>query len=295
MSPQSDVARSEFNHTVEEYYDRTVTLYEELWGEHVHHGYWDPGASPGAGADRHAASERTVYELAAFARVPAGAYILDAGCGIAGPALHLAREYGCRIDGITLSSAQVVRGEERVRAAGLAGRIHRRQLDAVNTDYPDDTFDMVWALESPEPMPDRKAFLAEALRVLRPGGTLAVSAWCIRDSELSAEDDKILRRIYHHQAIPSLVLLEEYERLCWSVGFSDVQVVEWSDAGRNTWDTEFTLVQDLGRDRSFAMALARSKGVGVLGFFYAIPLMKKAYDRGLMRYGAFRGTKPPPH
>ncbi len=281
------------NQAVERYYDSTIDLYEGLWGEHVHHGYWDLGESPAAnGPDRHAASERTVSELAAFAAVPAGSYVLDAGCGIGGPALYLARQLGCRVEGITLSSQQVTRAAQRAREAGLADRLSFRQLDAVHTDYPDGSFDVVWALESLEHIPDRAAFLAEALRVLRPGGVLAVSTWCVRDGQLDADAEALLSQIYKRQAIPSLPPFGLYARICHEVGFQGVRVADWTAFVCNTWDTNFAGVQPLGPDGSFLRDVARAKGSDVLRFFYAIPLMKQAYEDGVMHYAAITATKP---
>jgi tocopherol O-methyltransferase len=84
----SAVVEPGLNSAVERYYDTTLDLYEELWGEHVHHGYWDPGERPGInGADRHAATDRLVHELVAYADIQPGSKILDIGCGIGGPAL----------------------------------------------------------------------------------------------------------------------------------------------------------------------------------------------------------------
>jgi tocopherol O-methyltransferase len=43
----------DLNRTVEQYYDSTMELYEGLWNEHIHHGFWDPDESPtGHRADR---------------------------------------------------------------------------------------------------------------------------------------------------------------------------------------------------------------------------------------------------
>jgi tocopherol O-methyltransferase len=278
---------------VEKYYDTTLDLYEELWGEHVHHGFWDPLERPGdAGADRHAATDRLVRELVAYAGIPAGARVLDVGCGIGGPAMYLADPLGCTVEGITLSAAQAARANEKARAAGVDDRARFVQRDALSTGYPDGSFDAVWALESLMHIPDRPAFFAEALRLLRPGGTLAVGTWAVRDGELSPDENELVRQILHHQVMPSFSSLEEHERLGRSAGFVDVASIDWSRHVANSWDPEFALVQRPDRGRSTMMELARDRGVDVLGFFYAGPLMLKGYATGAMTYGALRATKP---
>jgi tocopherol O-methyltransferase len=164
------------NAAVERYYDTTLDLYEELWGEHVHHGFWEPGERPGDdGADRKTATDRLVRELVSFGQIPSGARVLDVGCGIGGPALYLAGEVGCTIEGITLSASQAQRATEKAAEAGLAGRTNFRQQDAMSNDYPDESFDAVWALESLMHIPDRKAFFAEMFRLLKPGGRIGIS------------------------------------------------------------------------------------------------------------------------
>ncbi|OLB80371.1 MAG: methyltransferase type 11 [Actinobacteria bacterium 13_2_20CM_2_71_6] len=286
-------AESELNEAVERYYDTTLDLYEELWGEHVHHGFWDPGERPGInGADRHAATDRLVHELAAFAGIPAGARVLDVGCGIGGPAMYLAGPLGCTVEGISLSAAQVARAQEKARAAGVADRATFRQLDALSTGYPDGSFDVVWAMESLMHIPDRVAFFAEMLRLLRPGGILAIATWSVRDGESTPEEDELIQQILHHQVMPSFSSLEEHERLARQAGFEEVRIVDWSGAVRNSWDPDFALIQQFERGRRYMMELARDRGVDVLGFFYAGPLMLKGFDCGIMTYGAVRATKP---
>jgi tocopherol O-methyltransferase len=283
------------NTAVERYYDTTLDLYEELWGEHVHHGYWDPGERPGVnGADRHAATDRLVHELVAYAGVPVGAAVLDVGCGIGGPALYLAGALGCTVDGVTLSALQAARATEKARAAGVADRARFHQADALSTGYPDDSFDVVWAVESRMHFPDRAAFFAEALRLLRPGGLLAVATWSVRDGALTAQEDDLVRQILHHQVMPSFSSLEEHVRLARAAGFAEAATVDWSDAVANSWDPDFALIEQYERTRPAMMKLGRERGVDVLGFFYAGPLMKKGFDTGVMTYGALRAVKPGP-
>ena len=285
---------SRLNAAVGRYYDTTLDLYEDLWGEHVHHGYWDPGETPGAnGADRHAATDRLVRELVSFAGVPPGSSVLDVGSGIGGPALHLAGALGCTVDGVTLSAAQVERARQKAEAAGLAGRARFRQVDAMCTGYPDASFDVVWALESVMHMPDLAAFFAEALRLLRPGGVLAVANWTLRDGGLDAGEQALVGQILRHQVIASFASVPEHERLAHAAGFTAVVTADWTKAVANSWDPGFAGVPEVGGPRAMR-ELARDRGVDVLGFFYAGPLMLKAFDTGVMTYSVLRAVKPLP-
>ncbi|WP_328917661.1 MULTISPECIES: methyltransferase domain-containing protein [unclassified Streptomyces] len=290
MEPGID---SGLNTAVERYYDITLDLYEDLWGEHVHHGFWDPGEVPGVnGADRHAATDRLVHELVAFAGVPAGSKVLDVGCGIGGPALHLAGPLGCTVEGVTLSTLQAARANEKAQAAGVADRARFQVLDGLATGFPDESFDVVWALESLMHIADRPAFFAEALRMLRPGGILAVGTWSVRDGELDEAEQDLVRQVLLHQVMPDFSSLEEHERLAGAAGFADVSFVDWSKAVANSWDPTFAQIERFERGRAVMRDLARERGVDVLGFFHAGPLMKKGFDTGVITYGALRAVKP---
>lgn len=281
------------NTAVERYYDITLDLYEDLWGEHVHHGFWDPGEIPGVnGADRHAATDRLVRELVEFTGVPPGSTVLDVGCGIGGPALHLAGAMGCTVEGVTLSARQAARAGEKAQAAGLAGHARFHQLDALATGFPDASFDVVWALESLMHLSDRPAFFAEALRLLRPGGILAVATWAVRDGELADDERDLVRQILQHQVMPHFSSLEEHERLARAAGFADVSGVDWSKAVANSWDPSFAQIARYDKGRTEMRRLARERGVDVLGFFHAGPLMTKGFETGVITYGALRAVKP---
>jgi MPBQ/MSBQ methyltransferase len=54
-------------------------------------------------------------------------------------------------------------------------------MDALKMDFPDNYFDLVWACESGEHMPDKKLYVEEMTRVLKPGGTIVIACWCQRE------------------------------------------------------------------------------------------------------------------
>ena len=144
-------------------------------------------------------------------------------------------------------------------------------------------------------IPDRAAFFAEALRLLRPGGTLAVGTWAVRDGELTAEERRLVDLVLKHQVMPSLISLEEHARLAGAAGFAEVSFADWSANVANSWDPRFAQVASLEEGGPALMRrLARERGVEVLGYFYAGPVMLKGFESGVVTYGALRAVKPGP-
>ena len=66
--------------TVANHYDDLDSFYREIWGEHVHHGFWTTGAeSP------EIAVQRLVESVAEKAQIEPGDRVLDIGCGYGAP------------------------------------------------------------------------------------------------------------------------------------------------------------------------------------------------------------------
>lgn len=61
------------------------------------------------------------------------------------------------------------------------GNVKFQVMDALAMEWPDESFDLVWACESGEHMPDKKKYVEEMVRVLKPGGTLVIACWCQRE------------------------------------------------------------------------------------------------------------------
>jgi demethylmenaquinone methyltransferase/2-methoxy-6-polyprenyl-1,4-benzoquinol methylase len=99
--------------------------------------------------------------------------ILDVATGTAGVAIALARETDARITGVDISVEMLARGRERVRAAGLDGRIGLELGRAEDLGFGAGSFDAVSFTYLLRYVADPRVAVAELARVLRPGGLMA--------------------------------------------------------------------------------------------------------------------------
>ena len=84
-------------------------------------------ARPGLTLDEAQAAKKA--HIAAKLMLQPGQHVLDIGCGWGGLALTLARDYGVRVTGVTLSENQLARAQARARQAGLADRVQFHLMD----------------------------------------------------------------------------------------------------------------------------------------------------------------------
>ena len=126
-------------------------------------------------AESAATPEASARYLAELAGVRPGDHVLDAGCGVAGPAMIIAQAVpDVVIDGVTVSEVQARLARESIGKAGLADRVRVHLADFCHLPFPDASFDVALYLEVTGYAPDRSALYRESARVLRPGGTAYV-------------------------------------------------------------------------------------------------------------------------
>lgn len=111
--------------------------------------------------------------LGMAAGIGATDHVLDAGCGIGGPARHLARGFGCRVTGVDLTPEFVDVANELTRRCGLADRVEVVEGDACAMTFPAGSFDVAWTQHASMNIPDKAALYGELRRVVKPGGRLA--------------------------------------------------------------------------------------------------------------------------
>ncbi len=112
--------------------------------------------------------------LARLAGLQAGTHVLDAGCGLGGPARTLAAEFGCTVIGLDLTKDFCLAAEMLTLRLGLSGKVSFRRGNVLELPFDDATFDVVWLQHVAMNVPDKLRLFEQAGRVLKPGGTLAL-------------------------------------------------------------------------------------------------------------------------
>jgi phosphatidylethanolamine/phosphatidyl-N-methylethanolamine N-methyltransferase len=104
-------------------------------------------------------------------RIPPGARVLEVGVGT-GLSLS-AYPTHCDVVGVDLAQDMLDRAALKVDAHGWR-HITLQRMDALNLEFPDDSFDFVTAYHVVSVVPDAARMMDEMRRVCRPGGTLVI-------------------------------------------------------------------------------------------------------------------------
>jgi SAM-dependent methyltransferase len=113
-------------------------------------------------------------QLVKHAKAHAGQSVLDVGCGTGVVATTAAR-LGARATGLDLTPALLERARENSRIAGVA--VDWREGDAEDLPFDDGAFDVVLSQFGHIFAPRPEVAIAQMLRVLKPGGTIAFATW----------------------------------------------------------------------------------------------------------------------
>jgi SAM-dependent methyltransferase len=168
------------------YFDRLIEgVRRGAAGRWAHLGHWD-GPAMGGREEFARAQARLDEVLLGMAELRDGQSVLDAGCGF-GATLEAVNQHctGTRLVGINNDPRQLALCRPLQARAG--NRFEWREADACALPFADASFDRVLCVEAMFHFASRRAFFAEAARVLRPGGLLVASDIVVRGSARAAE------------------------------------------------------------------------------------------------------------
>jgi ubiquinone/menaquinone biosynthesis C-methylase UbiE len=128
--------------------------------------------------------------------------------------------------GVDATKTVVERGRARCQEEGLADRIELKLADVCNSGLPDGQADFVWGEDAWCYVEDKPKLVAEAARIVKPGGTIAFTDWVEGPAGLSAAEAE---RFLRFMKFPSVQDIESYRGLLEKNG---CQVSAAEDTGR---------------------------------------------------------------
>jgi cyclopropane fatty-acyl-phospholipid synthase-like methyltransferase len=256
---------------VREHYDRMSPYYHSLWGEHIHHGYWIRGDE-----SKETAQVQLIEHLAQAAGIPRGAKILDVGCGFGASSIYLASKHGADATGITISQVQVKMANETAAKAGVHAKFLLMDAEAMRFE---DSFDVVWSVESISHYQDIPRFFAAAAGLLGPGGTLAITDWFKRKGLTAREHKKFLGHLEHGMMV-ELQAMEDYASHMAAAGLEVTRSEVLNKHCAKTWDFGLDIIKDKA-----LWAAAVQNGPAFVRFLRAFKDMRAGFASGNFVYG----------
>lgn len=163
------------------YYDSTAIDYKFLWTGSkdlaIHFGYYTNRTR------NHSDSLLEMNKvLAKHAAISYKDKVLDAGCGYGGSSIWLARNIGCKVIGLNIVPFQIKKAKEYARKFNVSDKVDFQNQDYSHTSFEENSFDVVWGLESIVHAENKENFIKEAFRLLRRNGRIIIAEYILRSN-----------------------------------------------------------------------------------------------------------------
>jgi SAM-dependent methyltransferase len=212
--------------------------------------------------------------------------ILDAGCGLGGMLIDLARRLGGRGVGITVSRAQARIAMRACERLGIADRV---RVDVRSYDDPPaGPFDLIVAVESLAHSVDPMASLAALTAVVAPGGVLVVVDDMPRPEAGASAD---LDRFKRGWQCPVLWSADDYRRAFARLGLSCANDADLSAGCRPRRPAAIRRLERFNRLLYASVPLPAFRAV--MDSYYGGLALERLYRAGLMEYRLLVGTRGP--
>lgn len=189
-----------------QYLTQSIRQYEHIYGEDF--------VSPGGRA--------MAVEMIGRLGLPAGARLLDVGCGLGGSAFIMAGEFGLQVEGIDLSRNMLAIANEKLRRRDLAGQVKLEWGDCLQLER-DNRYDAIYSRDVFLHIHDKARLFSVLQTALRAGGQLLFTDYCCGPKPWSTDFTAYVAERGYCLHRP-----DEYAALLARAGFRQIEVEDIS-------------------------------------------------------------------
>ena len=268
---------------LENFYGKGVENYADFHNGYLNFGLWEEGIE-----DYVAAAENMVRRMGTLLNLDENSLLLDVGCGMGTQDIYLFQNFNPRsIDALDVTWKHIEHGRRRAREANLEERVRYHHGTATELPFPDNSFTHLLSIEAPEHFRTREKFFHEAMRVLKPGGVIAMADYSLKRQPQNLFEKFIVesaRRLWN-VPVENVDTAESYRNKMEKAGFARVEIQEigaLTIPGYYFEQRRPETIREITKIRGFV--------AGRLGGVIDVAVYK-AFQMGLMEYILVRAEK----
>ncbi|MCK5823526.1 MAG: methyltransferase domain-containing protein [Bacteroidales bacterium] len=219
------------------YYDKSKVSYKDVWHLNtclaLHYGFWGKGVR-----NLKQALLKENDTLAKKVTIKSTDIILDAGCGVGGSSIYLSKKFNCHVYGITLSKNQAADATKAAKDHGVSNLVNFSVADFHNTKFENNSFDVIWFVESFCHSDNPHNLLMEMYRILKPNGRIIIADAFLSKKDISKKNNLILKKWLNNWAVNNIPDLSTVTGAFSNIGYKNINT---SDYSNKIWKSAFLL------------------------------------------------------
>lgn len=223
-----------YNSDIADYYRKSGWLYKTFIYSSkslgIHFGFWDKDTE---NYDQSILNQ--FREVVKTTKIKKGMNVLDAGCGVGGGAIYIAKNTGAHVWGVTITPEQIKEAKINAIKLGVQENCEFKLMDFTKTSFSNNSFDVVFGIESVCHAYPKAKFLKEMYRVMKPGGILYISDGYQLQKLKNWEEENIISTLCRVWRLKELVNFNTMSDLIIRSGFKLVSIEPKSDVVRPTF------------------------------------------------------------
>lgn len=261
---------------IRRFYDLGSPLYLEVYGRHIHDGYYLTGKET-----RQEAQENLTKLLVEKACIKNGAKILDVGCGMGGSSIWMAEHLRSQTTGISISPAQVEIARRLARENGVNSSFLLMNAEEMRFD---DSFDVIWLVAAATHFCNQYKFLQLATKYLNKGGKFICFDWMLNEHISGGVNDRYVKPVAEKMLLSSLYSLNTYLNWFMEEGYRLIYAEDITVHTIKTWDDVLSVLKETSVLKLAFRINKEELGV-IFNFLKSIRAMKTAVKKGRLIAG----------